>query len=151
MLAGCLWATESDVFRRKRCRVFKSDCPLFWQDNTICTDTKWSFSKFSRFCQKSVVMNYKLVALRSYFQLEQHRFWSVLHLKVLVSRGGEEEDVDQDSPSIQVNSSCSSCYSSRMRNWKTENMLTFAKCFWFCFSCLEVRCSLQFKRINLSR
>lgn len=93
-------------------------------------------------------MSYKLVALWSNFQLEQRRFlrvfctWKSLCL--------EEEDVGQKSTSTQVNSSCNSCFSSRKRNGKIENMLTFAKGFWFCFSCFEITCSLQFKRINLS-
>lgn len=47
-------------------------------------------------------------------------FEIVFLLKLLVSGGGEEEDVDQDSLSIQVNSSCRFCFSSQKMNWKIE-------------------------------
>lgn len=94
-------------------------------------------------------MNSKRVSLWSKFQLEQCRFlrvfcvWKSLCLK--------EEDVDQRSTSTQINSSCSSCFSSQKKSGKIENMSTFAKDFWFCFPCFENTCLLQFKRINLSQ
>ena len=69
----------------------KYDCPLFLQDNTICTDAKITFSEFNWFCWYSDIRIYRIVALCSNFQLDQQIFENVSHLKFLPVEDGRRK------------------------------------------------------------
>lgn len=119
-----------DCRERKCCCIFRSDCPLCWQGDTICTDTKWSFSQFNRFLPEICCYELQACGLMVKLLIATTQVLGVLCiLSPYVRRRGKCRPG-------QVNSSCSSCFSSQKRNWRAESMLTSAECFWFCFSLL---------------